>query len=509
MSESTINNKRIAKNTIFLYIRMIVVMAIGLYTVRAILDILGATDYGIFNVIGGVVGMFSFLNGTLTTASQRYFSIELAQGNITRLNKWFCLNISIFSILIILFLVIAETIGLWFINTQLTIPAERMFATNIIYQFSIISFCISFFSLPYIALIIAHEKMNTFALISIIEAAFKLVIVYILIHVQFDKLITYGSLMLLSSVGITSAYYLYCKFHYTESKFHMYWNKNEFKELLGFSGWHLLGTISIVLRSQGINILINMFFNPVVNAARAVAYQVYSAVMQLSNNFFTAVTPQIYKSYSDKEFEGLYKLINRSTIICSFLVAILVFPILCNTEYILNLWLKDIPKYTIVFTQLVLINGFVDTVMEPTTTSALATGNLRKYQLIVANIFILNLPISYIALKLGAEPTATMIISISLSLLSVFVRGYLLKSMINLPLKKYFGVVLKIIIASLINLAIVYLLLCNKADSLLSFIAWSIVNVVIVCALYLIIVFDKSDLKFLLHTVNNFIHRNR
>lgn len=507
MAESTINNTRIAKNTIFLYLRMIVVMAIGLYVVRAILDILGATDYGIYNVIGGVVGIFSFLNGTLATSSQRYFSIELAKGNVGRLNKWFCLNISIFSLFIFIFLIIAETIGLWFVNTQLTIPADRILAANIIYQLSIISFCISFFSVPYNALIIAYEKMDAFAYISIVEALLKLIIVFILLHGTFDKLILYGLLTLIASTSITASYYVYCRKHFPVSIYHFYWDKKEFKELLGFSGWHFLGTFSMVIRNQGINILINMFFNPAVNAARAVADQVYYAVMQLSNNFFTAVKPQIYKSYSNKEFEGLYLLINRSTIICSLLVAILIFPILCNTSYILNIWLKDVPEYTLAFTQLMLINGLIDSTSGPTIAPALATGNIKKYQLIVANIILLNLPISYFALKLGAEPTITMIVSIVISLLSVFIRGHLLHSMIHLPLKKYFYTVLKIIIASVINFLIIFLFLYDKADSLTSFILWSILNAIIVLLLYIIIVIDKSDIKTLNNVANTYIRR--
>lgn len=504
MPDTTINNKRIVKNTIFLYIRMIVVMAIGLYTVRAILDILGATDYGIYNVIGGVVSMFSFLNGTLTTASQRYFSVELAQNNVNRLNKWFCLNISIFSTFILIFLLIAETVGIWFINTQLTIPEDRIFATNVIYQFAILSFCVSFFSIPYNALIIAHEKMNAFAYISIIEAFLKLAIVFILLRIQADKLIIYGLLMLLTSIGITGAYCIYCRRNFEESKFHFYWNKEEFKELFSFSGWHLLGTFSVVIRNQGIIILINMFFYPAVNAARAIADQIYNAIMQLSNNFFTAVKPQIYKSYSNGEYDGLYKLINRSTVICSLLVAILIFPILSNTSYILNLWLKEVPEYTILFTQLILINGLIDSLMGPTTASALATGNIRKYQLVVANIFILNLPISYIAIKLGAEPTITVVISIALSILSVFVRGYFLKTMINIPLKNYFIVVLKVLVVSVINLLIVYLFMLDKADTLLSFILWSIANAAIVVVLYIMFVIDIKDTKLI---INHYIKK--
>lgn len=502
--ESSINNKRIARNTIFLYIRMIVVMAIGLYAVRAILNILGATDYGIFNVIGGVVGIFSFLNGTLITSTQRYFSIELAKNDMQRLNKWFSLNISTFALCIVLFLIIAETIGLWFVNTKLTIPADRMIAANVIYQFSILSFCISFFAIPYNALIIAHEKMDAFAYISIVEALLKLVIVFLLLKVPFDKLIAYGLLMFMASSGITGAYYLYCRKKFSESKYHYYWNKEEFKELLGFSGWHFMGTFSVAMRSEGINILINMFFNPAVNAARAVAFQVYSAVMRLSDSFFTAVTPQIYKSYSNNEFEGLYRLINRSTMICTLLVSILVFPLLCNTQYILNLWLHDVPEHTIAFTQLVLINSLIDSFNGPTITPALATGDIKKFQIVVASLILLNLPVSYIALKLGAEPTITMVISISISLILVFVRAYLLQSMINLPLKKYFFVVLKIIIVSVICFTLMHAFMYNKSDNFLSFILWSALNAIMVILLYVTIVFDKSDTKFI---INKYILR--
>ena len=321
MPDNSTNNKRIAKNTFFLYLRLIVVMAIGLYTVRAILDLLGVVDYGIYNVVGGVVGMFQFLNGTLATSSQRYFSIEIAKRDKSRLNQWFCLNITTFSVFIILFLVLAETIGLWFVNTQMTIPPERIVAANVVYQLSIISFCVSFYNVPYTALIIAHERMSAFAYISIIEALLKLGIVFVLSIIPWDRLIVYGVLMFLASCGITSSYIIYNHRHFHESKYRPYWNKREFKELVGFSGWHFLGTFSVVIRSQGINILLNLFFNPAINAARAVAFQIYHAISQLSNNFFVAVKPQIYKYYATNELHSLYKLIIRSTAFCSLLVS--------------------------------------------------------------------------------------------------------------------------------------------------------------------------------------------
>ena len=498
MSDTSVNNKKIAKNTLFLYFRMIVIMAIGLYTVRAILHQLGVVDYGIYNVVGGVVAMFSFLNGTLATSSQRYFSIELAKGDMKRLNQWFCLNVTTFSIFIVVFLIIAETIGLWFVNTQMTIPSERLLAANVVYQLSIVSFCVNFFSVPYNALIIAHERMSAFAYISIVEALLKLAIVYLLTLISWDKLIVYGFLMFLTSCGITLSYIIYNHIYFIESKYRPYWNKSEIKELVGFSGWHFMGTFSVVIRSQGINILLNLFFNPAVNAARAVAFQVYHAVSQLSHNFFTAVKPQIYKSYAAGDYEPLYKLILRSSVMCSLLISILIFPILANTPYILGLWLKEVPDYAIIFTQLVLINGLVDATNGPTIASALATGKIKKYEIIVATLIFANLPVSYIVLKFGADPTATMYVSIILSYVTALTRAYLLQTMIGLPFRDYLMMFLKLTLSSALVGAVIYFTMYNKANNMLSFVIWSIFIAIIVVVTYLLIVIKKQDLTIIL-----------
>lgn len=482
---------------------MIIVMVVGLYTVRAILDILGVVDYGIYNVVGGVVAMFSFVSGTLASASQRYFSIELAKGDYKRLNEWFCLNISTFSIFIFVFLVIAETLGLWFLNYKMVIPEERMFAANVVYQFSIISFCVSFFSIPYNALIIAHEKMSAFAYISIVEAALKLAIVFILKSVLGDKLIVYGILMLLTSTGITMSYIIYNIRHYSESKFHFYWNKGELKELISFSGWHMLATFSNVIRSYGINLLLNVFFNPAINAARAVAFQIYNAVNQLSGNFFTAVKPQIYKSYANGDYQGLFNLISRSTIICAFLVSVLIMPIISNTYYILGLWLKEVPDFTLTFTQLVLINGLVDSVSGPAIAPALATGNIKKFQICVSIVTFLNLPISYVCLKLGSSPTSTMIVSISLSYITIFVRAYLLRTLISISFIDYIKLIAKITLVSISICLIIKVLPLSKQD----FWGFFINSLCIECLLvflYVFFVFRKEDIKVLMKQVTKY-----
>ena len=473
---------------------MIVVMAVSLYTVRAILDILGVVDYGIYNAVGGVVGMFAFINGTLTTSSQRYFSIELAKGDLKRLNEWFCLNISAFSILILAIFVIAETVGLWFVNYKMTIPPDRLLAANVVYQLSILSICFDLLAIPYNALIIAHEKMSAFAYISIVEAGLKLVIVFLLSVLTYDKLIIYGVLMFMTSAGIASSYIIYNHIKFVESKYKFYWNKNELKELLGFSGWHFYGTFSVVIRSQGINLLINTFFNPAVNGARAIAFQIYNAVSQLSNNFFVAVKPQIYKSYAVNDYAALYKLILRSTIICSLLVSILIFPILANTDYILGLWLKEVPDYAVIFTQLVLINGLIDATNGPTTATVLATGKIRNYELIVATLFLLNLPISYIALKFGADPTATMIISIIISLIVTFARAYIMSRKIKTSFLGYTKMFSRLIVSSGIICGIIYFVFYNSAQSFVSLLWLSLLIIILTIGVYTLIAFKKNDI---------------
>ena len=497
------DNKQIAKNTLFLYIRMIIVMGIGLYVVREVLSLLGVVDYGIYNVVGGAVSMFSFVSGTLSTSSQRYFSIELAKEDFKKLKDWFCLNLTAFVFLLIIFLVIAETIGLWFVNTQMIIPEDRLFAANVVYQLSIFSFCIEFISIPYNALIIAHERMSAFAYISIVEAVLKLLIVFALKIIIFDKLIVYGALLFLTSAGITLSYIIYCHRHFVESRYHYYWNSSEIKELLGFSGWHFLGTFAVVIRSQGINILINMFFNPAINAARAVAYQVYSAVTQLSNNFFIAVKPEMYKCYALGQKEDLNTLINRSTIICTFLVSILVFPILANTKFVLGLWLTEIPNYAIVFTQLVLINSLIEASNGCTIAPALATGKIKKFQIWTSLFIMLNLPISYVALKLGAEPTVTMVISIVLSFITAIVKAYLLREMISFPFGRYIIVITKLSIASVLIWLSIYLTVYNIASSFGALLFLSLLIIIYISIIYCAFVLSRSDLK----TVMGFIKR--
>lgn len=500
MAKRTVNNKRIAKNTIYLYIRMLLVMGVSLYTVRAILDILGEVDYGIYNVVGGVVTMFTFMNRTLSTSSQRYFSVALAKEDKQDLKRVFSLNLTAFTLLGIIVFVLLETIGLWFVNNKMTIPPERMLAANVVYQLSILSFLFHIVSVPYMALVIAHEKMSVFAYIGILEALGRLAIVFILLPLPYDKLIVYGILVLLLSFTTSVTYVIYCLRHYPESKYYWYWNTAEVKELFGFSGWHFLGTFSTSCRSEGINILLNMFFNPVVNAARAIAFQVMTHIMLLSSNFFTAIKPQVYKSYAKQEMEELFKLLMRSTIICAFLVSIIVYPLLADTGFVLGLWLKEVPDYAILFTQLALINGLIDATDGPLVSAALATGKIRKYMLTISLIILANLPISYVALKLGCEPTTTMVISIAISYFAMFVRAWILKGLMGFPFKQYSVLIAKLTVVSVVLLLGVKNTIFNQVDNIMTFVLVSIVIWIIIILLYIAVI-DRDDRQYIVSFV--------
>lgn len=508
MPETVVNNRRIAQNTIFLYFRMIVVMLISLYTVRAFLNILGETNYGLYNVIGGVVGMFSFLNGTLSTSSQRYFSQALVKGNKEGIKKVFCLNLTVYLILIIIIIAFLETIGLWFVNNQMTIPDDRIKAANIVYQISILTFLLQMMSIAYTALVVAYEKMKAFAYIGIFEALLKLGYVFLLSIVSYDKLIAYAVLMFILYFLITALYVGYCRIHFAESKYFFYWNKREAFEMLGFSGWHFLGTLSVVVRSQGVNILINMFFSPAVNAARAIAFQVEGAINKFSDSFFVAVKPQMYKSYSNGEIEALNTLVNRSSIICFFLVSILSVPLFFNTPYILSLWLKNVPDYTIVFTQLVLIEGLIDSVSGSAICPALATGKIKKFYIVTGNLYILSLPIAYIFLKLGCEPTSTMLVSIGISIVCLFARAWLLIDLIHFSIKEYMKLCGKLIFVTLLIGSCTFFTTKMFTYNWTILAVSTIVSSLLHCVLYLFFICSQQDRVIIIRIVNNKLHRN-
>jgi len=432
-----INKNRIVKNTIALYFRMFLTMAIGLYTVRIVLQTLGVEDYGIYNVVGGIVAIFSFLSGTMAGASQRFFAVEIGGNNPVRLRQVFSLNVLIYWGIAFLVFFLGETLGLWFFKTQMNIPPERMQAAFWVYQFAIFSFMVSIITIPYYALITIREKMTVYAYISIFESILKLGIVYLLVLFSYDKLKLYAVLFFVVTLIISISYILYCKVKFHESKFTFFWEKKLFKDIINFAGWSLFGALAAVFRNQGTNILLNLFFNPAINAARAISYQVFTAVNQFVQNFFMAVRPQILKSYTSGAKNEMMTLVFQSSKFSYYLIMILSIPILIETHTILLLWLKELPEYVVLFTQLIVINAVIESLANPFMAAVQATGKISKYQAVTGGIILLNLPVSYLFLRLGYPPQITMIISILISIAAQISRIFFMKSLLQMSIKSY------------------------------------------------------------------------
>jgi O-antigen/teichoic acid export membrane protein len=443
------NNKRIAKNTMFLFFRMFFTMGVSLYTTRIVLNALGVEDFGIYNVVGGVVSMLAFLSASMATATQRFFSFELGKKNHLQLNKIFCMSVNIHAILALFVLLIAESIGLWFLNNKLMIPFDRIEAANWVYQFSVASFIVTIMSVPYNATIISNERMKIYAYISIIDVVIKLTIVFSLLWIGYDKLKMYAVLTFFVSVLVFIIYKIYCKRNFTTSNFKLYWDKKLFITLLNYSGWNLFGSAAGVTMGQGVNILLNIFFGPAVNAARGVAYQVKGAVNMLVTNFQVAMNPQIVKSFASNDLKYMHQIIFQGSKFSFYLLYICSLPILIETEFILNLWLNNVPEYTIIFTRLALVNVLIDSLSGPLMNAAQASGNIKKYQAVVGGLLLLILPLSYVFLNAGYDPEITLYISISMSIIALLVRLYLISSLVSFPILSFMNqVVLKVILVS-------------------------------------------------------------
>lgn len=437
MTDVAANNRRIAKNTMMLYFRMLLIMAVSFYTSRVVLQTLGVVDYGIYNVVGGIVAMFGFLNSAMSSSTQRYLTFELGRGDTERLKKVFVTSMNIHIMISVIVFVLAETIGLWLLYNKMTIPIERFNAAFWVYQCSILSTMVMFISVPYNATIIAHEKMSAFAYISILEVVLKLLIVYLLLIGDIDKLILYAVLMLTVQVIIRFIYNIYCTRHFEETKYSFLFDKPLFKEMLSFSGWNLWGNMAAVAYTQGLNILLNMFFGPVVNAARGVAVQVQQAVTQFSMNFQTAINPQITKSYAVEDYEYMHSLIFRSSRFTFFLLLCICLPVFMEAEALLGIWLKEVPEYSAVFLRIILCVTIVDALANPLMISAQATAHIKIYQSVVGGILLTILPIAYVVLKLGGNPQSVFIVHLLICTIAFIVRLFIIRPMIRLSLTKY------------------------------------------------------------------------
>lgn len=446
------HNKRIAKNTLMLYFRLILTMAVSLFTSRVILNTLGIEDFGIRNVVDGVVVMFSFLSGTMATATQRFFSYELGRRDIGKLKQIFSQSYLIYFLIACLVVVLAETIGLWFVSHKLVIPADRMNAALWVYHFAVASFFLSIMVSLYIALVIAHEDMGFFAYVSIMDVALKLLVVYLLVLFPVDKLKLLG--MLTFGVGVITllVYYIYCRRKYAYCRFQFSWNKQLLAELGQFAGWNLFGTLAWLGRSQGINIVLNMFFGPAVNAAQSIAIQVNAAVSSFSQNFTSAVNPPIIKSYAGNDMPYVWSLVFRSSKFSFLLLWGLSLPILFEADTILALWLKTVPGYTPVFVRLVLMDALLTSFTFPLAALNQATGNIKLYQAGVGLLLLLNLPIAIYLFKAGYPPPSCLVTGVVISFIALFLRMAILHRQVRFPVSAYCkGVLLRAVVVAVLS----------------------------------------------------------
>jgi O-antigen/teichoic acid export membrane protein len=437
MPEPISNNKRIAKNTIALYFRMMVMMAIGLFTSRVILKTLGVVDFGINNVVGGIVIMFSFLNNTMTAATQRFLSFEMGKNNVSSINKVFNVAFVIHLFICVIVFVLAESVGLWFLKNKLVIPAERFDAALWVYQLSVISTLLGITQVPYQAVITAREKMGVYAYLSIIDVTLKLILVAIICFVDFDKLKLLALVVFFNGLIVFLITRIYCIRHFDECRLHFVKDWRAYLEILNYAGWNLSSHVILIARTQGVNILLNLFFGPAINAARGVAVQVNDMILRFSLNFQTAVVPQITKLYASGQLKEMSGLICMSSKISYLLLVFFMFPMILETECVLTLWLGKVPEWAVVFCKLTLIASLFDALSGTLVYGALAVGVVRKYHLTVGGILALNFVLPYFLLKNGSSPICVYYIECLVFVACLFVRLLFLKSYFNFSITLY------------------------------------------------------------------------
>lgn len=495
----SVNSKRIAKNTLMLYIRMLFLMFINLYTTRVILKALGIEDYGIYTAVASFVSMFGMISTSLAGAISRYLTFSLAKDTSERLRDVFSTSIIIQLVLCCILLVIAETIGIWFVNSKMVIPNSRLIAANWVFQISILTTIINLVSIPYNSLLIAYEKMSAFAYIGIYEGFAKLLIAFIIPYSQVDSLILYSILLCVISLSTRILYGIYCSKHFPECKFKYTFDKQLIKEMFGFAGWNFIGTSSGVLRNQGINILINVFCGSVANAAYGIAMQVNSAVSNFSGNFTTAVRPQITKLYAVGDKAGYENLVIKSTKFSFYILMIMCLPLITEAYYIVGKWLVEVPQYTIHFIYVVLILTMVDSYSIYLIILLLATSELKRYQILVGTIQLLNFPLAYILLKLGFSPVLALSSIIFISIICLCARLYLLMTMLQFPVVKFFkNVILK---TSIIFLLCFTIIISTKhfinPEGMIGFIIRIIIAEIVCISFIFLFGLTKSERKFI------------
>lgn len=507
MPDNSTSNKRIAKNTIFLYIRMFFVLIVSLFTTRIVLQALGVIDYGIYNVVAGFVSMFAFLNTSMSNGIQRFYNFQMGRNDTGNITKVYNTALQIQALIALILLILLETFGLWYINYQMIIPADRLNAAQWIFQFSVLSLIIIVIQVPYSAAIMAHEKMQFYSYISIVEVIAKLAIAYLLLIVKDDKLVIYGLLSLIVTIIIFTANFAYAKIKFRDLKFRLFWDKDYLKPMLSFSGWNIFGSFAYLLKGQGLNLLLNAFFGPVVNAARGISNMVMNAIQGFQSNIVIAFRPQIVQSYAAQDINRVTNLFYSLSKISFIMLALLSIPVMIEIKYILNLWLgSTVPEYTYSFTVLILINMLISSLNTPMSQVVHATGKMKNYQLTTSLIICSILPISWLTLKLGGNPDSVFIVSLIMSAINQGVCMVLLKRIFQYNIIDYCKkVLIPCMVFSIIVLCVSSIPVLLMHASLLRFAAVSILSVMTSCIVAYYLIFTKQEQSIVISFVKKII----
>ena len=505
---SAIDQKRIAKNTLLLYVRIGVVMLVGLYTSRVVLDALGEVDFGIYNAVGGIVMMFSFLSSTMSTSCQRFYSYEIGCGNFDELRRTFSLCVLVFAAIMVVVAMLAEGSGIWLLYNKMHLE-DRFDAAWWVLHCSVVSFMFTIMRTPFMGMVIAKEKMKVFAYLSVIEVLGNLAVAFLIARHGGDRLIFYSLLMIVVNASVTMFYLVYCRMFYPECKFSFYWDKKRFVEIFSFAGWNMIGSLSNICKSHGINILLNIFFSPVVNAARGLAYKVFSSLQAFADNFYWAVRPQIIKSYSVGDRDAMLKLVCQSSKFSYFLMFAVALPVFVETPFLLGIWLKEVPDYTILFTRLVIINAVVESLGNPLAAAIQAYGKIRNYNLAVGGFILTILPISYLFLKLGFPPQMVFYVSIVVCTLAIFVRLLFARKCVGLSLRGYMASVVSPVVVVTIVASILPAIVASAVENeVLRFFAVTAVSLAATSLMVLFIGMTKTERRNALRTVCEKLHIN-
>ncbi|WDO03521.1 oligosaccharide flippase family protein [Aeromonas allosaccharophila] len=459
-------NKKILKNTIALYIRQLLILFVSLYTVRIVLNVLGVEEYGIYNVVAGLVALCSFLPSALASATQRFFSFALGQSDKTKLNKTFSVNLILYSLIAVMALIILESLGNWFVVHHLNLPLERIAAAQTIYHYAVFTFIFGIFTAPFIAIIIAHEDMNIYAYASISEVLLKLAVTFALVYIPADKLELYGLLLLIVSLINMSVYLIICFRKYPECQVRkIHWDRKLLKEIYGFTGWSLFGQLTTVARNQAVTILLNQYFNPAVVAARVIANTVSSQINMFSNAFNTGLYPPIIKAYAANEKEEMFALIFNGSKLTFFLMWIFSLPIFIEMEAVLTFWLSTPPENAVLFTQLALVEALIISISLPIISAARAPGNMKMYELTLGAIQVGIFIVSWILLVNGCSASSVFITAIAANILMFVVRLFIVSWLVGLSTYSFLRVVVAPVLIVICISVTVSLLIKNNLPS--------------------------------------------